>query len=79
MGELGFLGITMPLEYGGQGKSNLEYVLALEAILRTSSTWVAAEPLLRTSGAGPTICLMSSNDAARVARSASRSPTTDPT
>jgi butyryl-CoA dehydrogenase len=65
MGELGFLGITMPVEYGGQGKSNLEYVLAVEAILRSSTTWVAAEPLFRTSGAGPTICLMSSNAAAR--------------
>jgi butyryl-CoA dehydrogenase len=65
MRELGFLGITMPLEYGGQGKSNLEYVLAVESVLRTSTTWVAAEPIFRTSGAGPTICLMSSNADAR--------------
>src|SRR5262245_23722919 len=50
MRELGFLGITMPVEYGGQGKSNLEYVLAVESVLRTSTTWVAAEPIFRTSG-----------------------------
>jgi butyryl-CoA dehydrogenase len=65
MRELGFLGITMPVEYGGQGKSNLEYVLAVESILRTSTTWVAAEPVFRTSGPGPAMCLLSSNGAAR--------------
>ena len=65
MRELGFLGITMPVEYGGQGKSNLEYVLAVESVLRTSTTWVAAEPIFRTSGPGPAMCLMSTNEAAR--------------
>ncbi|HEV8296276.1 MAG TPA: acyl-CoA dehydrogenase family protein, partial [Acidimicrobiales bacterium] len=65
MGELGFLGMTMPVEYGGQGKSNVEYALAVEQLVRTSTTWVAAEPLFRTSGAGPAICLLSSNAIAR--------------
>jgi butyryl-CoA dehydrogenase len=65
MGELGFLGLTIPKEYGGQGLSNLDYALAVEEITRTATTWIAAEPLFRTSGAGPTICMQSTNEVAR--------------
>ena len=65
MGELGFLGITIPKEFGGQGRTNVEYTLAVEEITRRATTWIAAEPLFRTSAAGPTICLMSKNHVAK--------------
>jgi alkylation response protein AidB-like acyl-CoA dehydrogenase len=37
MGELGFMGISVPEEYGGAGSSNLAYVLALEEISRADA------------------------------------------
>jgi butyryl-CoA dehydrogenase len=65
MGELGLLGITIPVEFGGLGLTALDYALVVEAVTRSSTTWVAGEPMFRTSGAGATICMMSSNDAVR--------------
>ncbi len=37
MGELGFMGIAIPEEYGGAGTSNLSYVLALEEISKADA------------------------------------------
>src|ERR1700752_2211119 len=52
MGELGLLGLTMPTEYGGQGGTALDYVIAVSSILRSSQTWVGPEPLFCTTGPG---------------------------
>ncbi|MES1171151.1 MAG: acyl-CoA dehydrogenase family protein, partial [Actinomycetota bacterium] len=65
MVDLGLVGITMPTEYGGLGLTALDYVLVVEAVIRASTTWVAGEPMFRTSGPGVTMCLSSSNEAVR--------------
>ena len=58
MGDLGFFGLTMPPEYGGQGKTALEYLIATTAIFRASQGWVCCEPLFCTSGPGPSMVLL---------------------
>lgn len=58
MGELGFFGLTMPKEAGGQGLTALEYLIAAAAIFRSSQTWLCCEPLFCTSGPGPSMILL---------------------
>jgi alkylation response protein AidB-like acyl-CoA dehydrogenase len=65
MGELGLLGITIPEKWGGLGLTTMDYALVVEAVVRASTSWVPGEPMFRTSGAGATILMMSSNDAVR--------------
>ncbi len=43
----------------------MEYSLIVEAVVRASTSWVPGEPMFRTSGAGASILMMSSNDAVR--------------
>jgi alkylation response protein AidB-like acyl-CoA dehydrogenase len=38
LGDLGFLGLTIPEEYGGSGGSHFDYVLVLEELGRTDSS-----------------------------------------
>lgn len=64
MGELGFFGLTMPQELGGQGGTALDYLLATAAIFRSSQTWLCCEPLFCTSGPGPSMILLG-DDAVR--------------
>jgi len=56
--EAGLLGLTMPVEYGGKGRTALDYVIAVEAVLRASQTWIAPEPLFCTSGPGVSMILL---------------------
>lgn len=63
--DYGLLAITMPKEHGGQDLSTVEYAVVVEAALRYSQCWAGGEPMFRTSGAGPSICLMSDNDVPR--------------
>lgn len=58
MGELGFLGLTMPKEYGGQDGTALSYLIAASGIFRGSRSWLAGEPLFATSGPGPALLLL---------------------
>jgi butyryl-CoA dehydrogenase len=64
-GELDLLAITMPKEHGGQDLSMMEYTVVIETALRYSQCALASEPMFRTSGAGPSILLMSDNDVPR--------------
>ena len=63
MRELGFFGLTMPIEYGGQGKTAVEYLIATNALFRASQTWICGEPLFCTSGPGPSIVLLGEQSA----------------
>lgn len=63
--ELGLTGITMPKKYGGLDLSVLEYVIVLEELARTSQFVTGAEVLFRTSGPGPSVCMLSDNKAAK--------------
>jgi butyryl-CoA dehydrogenase len=65
MAELGLTGITIPKRWGGLGLTTMEYSLVVEAVVRSSTSWVPGEPMFRTSGAGASILMMSSNDAVR--------------
>jgi alkylation response protein AidB-like acyl-CoA dehydrogenase len=65
LGELGFFGLCMPVEYGGKGGSALEYLIANAAIFRGAQFWVVGEPLFATSGPGPSMILLADNEAVR--------------
>lgn len=58
MREAGLLGLTMPTEYGGQGGTALDYVIAVSSILRASQTWIGPEPLFCTTGPGVSMLLL---------------------
>ena len=64
-GEYGLLALTMPKEHGGHDLSTVEYAVVVGEVIRASACWAAGEPMFRTSGAGPSICLMSDNDVPR--------------
>ena len=65
MVEHGLVGITVPREHGGLGLTTVEYALVVEAAIRGATSWVAGEPMFRTSGPGVTMCLTSTNEAVR--------------
>jgi len=65
MGELGFFGITMPKEFGGQGLTALDYFIAATEIFRASRNWLCCEALFCTSGPGPSMLLLG-DDAVRL-------------
>jgi len=65
MGELGFFGLCMPEEYGGQGGTAIEYFLATSAIFRGAQFWAPGEPLFATSGPGPSMILLAEDEAVR--------------
>jgi butyryl-CoA dehydrogenase len=58
MGELGLFALTMPTEQGGQGLTALDYLIAIEAVIRHSRSWLCGEPLFCTSGPGPSMLLL---------------------
>jgi butyryl-CoA dehydrogenase len=58
MGELGFYALTMPVDYGGQGLTALDYFIATSSIFRASQSWLCCEPLFCTSGPGPSMLLL---------------------
>ena len=61
MDELGFLGLTMPAQYGGQDGTALSYLIAASGLFRGSRSWIVGEPLFCTSGPGPAILLLGSD------------------
>jgi butyryl-CoA dehydrogenase len=65
LGELGFFGLCMPKQYGGQGGTAFDYLIANAAIFRGAQFWVVGEPLFATSGPGPSMILLADNDAVR--------------
>ncbi len=65
MSELGLLGLLMPKEYGGADLSALDYALVVEALMRTSTIWITAEPTFLATGPGAMMCMMSPNEAVK--------------
>ena len=61
MGELGFFGLTAPREYGGQGGTCVEYLLAVSEAIRASGSWILGEPIFCTTGPGPSMLMLSDN------------------
>ena len=63
--EKGLTGITMPKEHGGQDLTVLEYVLIVEELVRAAKWITVGEVMFRTSGPGPSVCLLSDNETAK--------------
>lgn len=55
LGEMGFLGITVPEEYGGQGMDYLSYIIIVEELSRIDSSQAATVAAHNSLGTGPII------------------------
>lgn len=65
MGDLGFFGLTAPVEYGGKGGNCVDYLVAVSEAIRASGSWVVGEPMFCTTGPGPSMLMLSPNPAVR--------------
>jgi butyryl-CoA dehydrogenase len=65
MAEFGLTGLTMPVEYGGKGRTVLDYVLAVEEVARAATSSIPVEAMFRTSGPGPSLLLLAENEDVR--------------
>ncbi len=65
MGELGFFGLTAPVEVGGKGGTCTDYLLAVSEAIRAAGSWIVGEPMFCTTGPGPSMLMMSDNQAVR--------------
>lgn len=65
MGELGFFGLTAPVEHGGQGGTCTDYLLAVSEAIRGAGSWIIGEPMFCTTGPGPSMLMMSDNPVVR--------------
>jgi butyryl-CoA dehydrogenase len=65
LGELGFFGLTIPEQYGGQGKSLLDYFLVVSALFHGAQAWFVGEAPFCTSGPGPSMILLAEDEALR--------------
>ncbi len=55
MGEMGFMGITVPEKYGGQGLDYLSYIIIVEELARVDSSQAATVAAHNSLGTGPII------------------------
>jgi butyryl-CoA dehydrogenase len=65
--DAGLVGLTMPRQYGGQDLTVLDYVLTIEALIRSSQSWIVAEPTFGSTGPGPSIVLRAEHEETRSA------------
>ncbi len=63
--QKGLTGITLPAEYGGQGLTAVEYLIVVEELVRAARWANAGEVAFRTSGAAPSIIMLSDNEEAK--------------
>jgi len=55
MGKTGVLGMTAPVEFGGQGSDYLSYVIAIEEVARVDSSMAATLAAHNSLGVGPIV------------------------
>jgi butyryl-CoA dehydrogenase len=60
--DAGLLGLTIPVEYGGQGGTALDYVIVVEELFRSSQSWILGEPPFCTTGPGPSMILLADSE-----------------
>src|SRR6201998_4928955 len=58
VGAEGLFGVAMPTEYGGQGGGAVEYLIVVEALFRYAQSWLPPEPVVCTSGPGPSMFVL---------------------
>lgn len=63
--DAGLLGLTIPVEYGGQGGTALDYVIVVEELFRSSRSWLLGEPPFCTTGPGPSMILLAESEETR--------------
>src|SRR5580693_10685737 len=56
------LGLTIPVEYGGQSGTALDYVIVVEELFRSSQSWILGEPPFCTTGPGPSMILLADSE-----------------
>lgn len=64
-GELGFFGLTAPAEVGGKAGDCMDYFLAVSEAIRAAGSWIVGEPMFCTTGPGPSMLMLSDNEAVR--------------
>ncbi len=55
MGKTGILGMTAPVEFGGQGSDYLSYIIAIEEVARVDSSMAATLAAHNSLGVGPIV------------------------
>jgi butyryl-CoA dehydrogenase len=65
LGEAGFFGLTIPVEYGGQGRDALDYLLVVTGLFYGAQAWFVGEPPFCTSGPGPSMLLLAEDETLR--------------
>src|SRR5664279_1811085 len=55
MGKTGVLGMTAPIEFGGQGSDYLSYIIAIEEVARVDSSMAATLAAHNSLGVGPIV------------------------
>lgn len=63
--DMGLAGMTIPVEFGGQGLSAVEFTLAVEAACRSMKSWMAGDILFATTCTGPSVIMISGNEEAQ--------------
>jgi butyryl-CoA dehydrogenase len=63
--EAALLGLTIPVEYGGQGGTALDYVIVVEELFRSSQSWILGEPPFCTTGPGPSMIVLAEAEETR--------------
>jgi butyryl-CoA dehydrogenase len=61
----GLCGLTMPAQYGGGELTVLDYVVAVEQLIKVSQSWIVAEPVFGSTGPGPSIVLRAEREETR--------------
>jgi butyryl-CoA dehydrogenase len=59
------LGLTIPVKYGGQGGTALDYVIVVEELFRTSQSWILGEPPFCSTGPGPSMIALAQDERTR--------------
>jgi butyryl-CoA dehydrogenase len=60
--EADLLGLTIPVKYGGQGGTALDYVIVVEELFRTSQSWILGEPPFCSTGPGPSMIALARDE-----------------
>ncbi|MDI1288329.1 MAG: acyl-CoA dehydrogenase family protein, partial [bacterium] len=61
----GLCGLTIPVEFGGQGRDALDYFIVVAALFYGAQAWFVGEPPFCSTGPGPSMLLLAENESLR--------------